>query len=146
MDQHDETVAEPMGEAAAHPPPPTAAVPSRTLRLAVTLQPMETGYRALLAVGADDCDPLLQQVEVDGWPALAEALQDLTDAAAIRWREQPRNPALTLPPKPTPTAKHTTGRATEARTASPGAGDGETRPAVADTAPSGQLALFDPGG
>ena len=38
------------------------------------------------------------------------------------------------------------GRATEARTASPGAGDGETRPAVADTAPSGQLALFDPGG
>lgn len=147
MDEIEETVVEPADEETAAPAAsgPSAAS-SRTLRLALTLHPVETGYRALLAVGADDCDPLLQQVEVDGWPALAEALQDLTDAAAIRWREQPRNPALTLPPKPTPTAKHTTGRATEARTSGPVAGDGETPPAVEDTAPSGQLALFDPGG
>ena len=144
MDQMDETVAEPM----AQPTPPTSVAPSpsRILRLVVTLQPVEAGYRALLAVGADDCDPLLQQVDVDGWPALAQALQDLADAAAIRWRDQPRNPAVTPPPKPTPTPKRSTARATEASAASAVAGDGEATPAVEDASPSGQLTLFDTGG
>lgn len=148
MDEIDETVAEPTGDGVVPPTPPaTAAVPSRTLRLAVTLQPVETGYRALLAVGADDVDPLLQQVEVDGWPALAEALQDLTDAAAIRWRDQPRNPAFTPLPKPTPSPRRSSTRATAADSAGPATGDGEATPAVEDAAaPSGQLALFDPGG
>ena len=149
MAQIDETAAEPMGGAAvpSTPPASTAPAPSRTLRVAMTLQPVEAGYRALLAVGADDVDPLLQQVDVVGWPALAEALQDLADAAAIRWRDQPRNPAFGLPPKPTPTPKHSSTRATAADSAGPATGDGETPPAVEDdAAPSGQLALFDPGG
>ena len=146
MDHVSETVEEPAGEEAtlASPVPDPGA--RRILRLAVTLHPIEGGYRALLAVGADDCDPLLQQVEVDGWPALAQALQDLTDAAAIRWREQPRHPAFTPSPKPTPPPKRLA-RATEASTTGSAADNGETTPAAEEaTASSGQLTLFDPGG
>lgn len=150
MDQIDETVIEPADEEASAPSPSPAssAAPSRTLRLALTLQPMEQGYRALLAVGADDCDPLLQRVEVDGWPALADALYDLADAAMIRWRDQPRNPTVTPPPpKPAPSPKRSSARATAPSSAEPATSDGETDPAAegAET-PSGQLTLFDPGG
>ena len=146
MDQIDETVIERADEEASAPSPSPAssAAPSRTLRLVVTLQPLEHGYRALLAVGADDCDPLLQRVEVDGWPALADALHNLTDAAAIRWRDQPRNPTVTPPP---PSPKRTREPAAGASSNAPAAGDDGTDPAAEDDqAPSGQLTLFDPGG
>lgn len=147
MDQLDETVAEPAGEGETVTLPDLPAPDARwTLRLAMTLHPVEGGYRALLAVGADDCDPLMQHVEVAGWPALAQALQDLTDAAAIRWHDQPRNPSVTPIPKPTPTPKRSGGQAAEASTGSPSRRDDETPAAEDDDAPSGQLALFDPGG
>lgn len=148
MDQIDETVVEPAGEVEMAPPSPaSSAAPRRTLRLVVTLQPMEHGYRALLAVGADDCDPLLRQVEVDGWPALTDALHALTDAALIRWRDQPRNPTVTPPPKPAPLPKRPKEPAAGASSDAPATGDGGTDPAAKGVqAPSGQLTLFDPGG
>lgn len=149
MGQIDETVVEPTGEVETAPPSPaSSAAPSRTLRLAVTFQPMATGYRALLAVGADDCDPLLQQVEVDSWPTLGQALHDLADAALIRWRDQPRNPAFT-PPKPTPapSPKRSSAPAAAASADVAAASDGGTDPAAeTNDKASGQLTLFDPGG
>lgn len=66
----------------------------RVLKLVLTLKPADgAGYHALLAVGSDDCDPLMRSVEgVD----LSGALQEVASLAAeaeVRWQTLPRNPA-----------------------------------------------------
>ena len=118
---------------------PAEAQARRALRLAVTLNPTDDGYHALLAVGADDCDPVLRHAEVDGWPALAEALHALADDAEAQWRTQPRNPTLTPVPKPSPRSER------QPATEPPQDGEAETVPA-ASTPRTSQMTLFDPGG
>ncbi|HZS01229.1 MAG TPA: hypothetical protein VFE37_21100 [Chloroflexota bacterium] len=96
----------------APPQPPTAPVPEaapapeavgptagdaparRALKLVVSLRPSNAvGYRALIALGADGCDPLLRTADV---PDLAGALDEvpgLLAEAEGRWELQPRYPA-----------------------------------------------------
>ncbi len=126
-------------DVATPPAPPAEAQARRTLRLAVTLHPTDDGYHALLAVGADDCDPVLRHVDVDGWPALVEALHALADDAEARWRTQPRNPTLTSVSKSSPHPAH--------QLAPPPARDGEAETVPAPSIPrTSQMTLFDPGG
>ncbi|MFN8475519.1 MAG: hypothetical protein U0822_25270 [Anaerolineae bacterium] len=119
------------------PAPPAEVQAQRALRFAVTLHPTDDGYHALLAVGADDCDPVLRHADVDGWPALAEALHALADDAEAQWRTQPRNPTLAPALKPSPRS--------ERQPASPPVEPGEPAP-TAVPAGSSQMTLFDPGG
>ena len=130
--QHDQPAVE-------TPLPPADVQAGRTLRLAVTLHPTDDGYHALLAVGADDCDPVLRHVDVNGWPELAEALHTLADDAEAQWRTQPRNPTLTPVPKPSPRSER---QPTPPPTEN---GEAETVPAVS-TQRTSQMSLFDPGG
>jgi hypothetical protein len=68
----------------------------RSLKLVLTLTPTGTaGYHALLALGADDCDPLFRRVEVDDLPAALQEVVALVAAAEDRWQMQPRSPAST---------------------------------------------------
>ena len=79
--------------AEAEPAATTAPEPRRTLKLVLTLQPVDAGYRALVAVGTDGCDPLLRSLAV---PDLAAALGQAAAIAAEAvdlWRAQPRYPA-----------------------------------------------------
>lgn len=73
--------------------------PRRSIKLIVTLTPAEGGqYRAALALGAEDCDPLLRSTTVS---ALADALEQvpgLLDEAEAHWRLHPRNPTPTRAP------------------------------------------------
>src|SRR5688500_13147408 len=92
-----------------HSPTSASAVPAtttpdtrpehRSLQLVVPLTPAEGGqYRAALALGAADCDPVLRSVTV---PGLAEALEQvpmLRAEAEAHWRHSPRNPATTVAP------------------------------------------------
>ena len=126
-------------DVATPPALPAEAQAPRTLRLAVTLHPTDDGYHALLAVGADDCDPVLRHVDVDDWPALAEALRVLADDAVTQWRTQPRNPTLTLAPKPSSRSER------QPAHRPPEDGEAETVPPVVPPRTS-QMTLFDPGG
>jgi hypothetical protein len=67
----------------------------RPLKLVVTLHPSENGsYRASLAVGSPDCDPVFRAIEVaDVLAALTAAVTLLADAAA-QWETQPRYPSV----------------------------------------------------
>jgi hypothetical protein len=72
--------------------------PRRGLKLVVTLRPtQEPGYRALLALGADGCDPVLHLAMVDGLPAALDRVPALLDVAEARWRVRPRNPTVGRP-------------------------------------------------
>lgn len=65
----------------------------RSLKLVLTLAPIDdAGFRCLLAVGADNCDPLLRSVEVADLPAALQEAGSLVAAAEERWQSQPRNP------------------------------------------------------
>jgi hypothetical protein len=85
-----------------------AAPARRSLKLVVTLKPQqERTYRALLAVGADGCDPVWCMAEVAGLPAVLAMVSDLVAEAEARWQVQPRYPAAsagrsgkTTPPSP----------------------------------------------
>lgn len=144
--------------------PPAAALP-RGLKLVVVLEPTnDQGYRALLALGAADCDPLFRSVPAEGLVAALAAVPALLADAQARWQSQPRYPtAAPVPaagPRPTPSAGRSTSRTTTPAAApqsgpagpeqepappSPGAGqsDAPTAPGPGGPpAPSGQLSLF----
>ena len=80
----------------AGPPAAVPAPPRRGRKLVITLQPLPAGvtraYRAVLAVGADGCDPVLVAAEVDGLLEAVAAAPALVADAQERWRAQPRNP------------------------------------------------------
>jgi hypothetical protein len=65
----------------------------RTLKLVVSLRPGgDLGYRALLALGADGCDPLLRTVDVADLASALDELPGLLAEAEGRWQLQPRYP------------------------------------------------------
>jgi hypothetical protein len=111
----------------------------RSLKLVLTLTPTQTvGYRALLALGADGCDPVLRSVEVADLPAAFQEIAALVAAAEARWQIQPRNPASTKRAGGT-AAKHagTKQRPGQDHPSEPGGPAPEDAPAQSD-----QLPLF----
>ena len=128
--------------------PSTAAVPidhpRRALKVILRLKPTDgTGYRALLAVGADGCDPLWRSLDADDLPAALDAIPGLLADAEEHWQHAHRYPAPTLPSR----AKR--------REAAPGDPETSAPPAAGDTSsvppaprsptkpvPVDQLALF----
>lgn len=121
--------------------------PRRALKLVLTLQPHEgPSYRAIVALGADGCDPLLRYVEV---PDLATALEEvpglLAEAEAV-WQIQPRYPAIVPPLKARSTT--TTSPSTAPHELAPdeteahGAGPAASQPSV-KSARAGQLSFFE---
>ena len=73
--------------------------PRRALKLVLTLQPMDDrGYRALLAIGADGCDPVLRSATVDGLPAVLDGVPAVLAEAEAQWQTRPRNPAVAPSP------------------------------------------------
>jgi hypothetical protein len=132
----------------------TAAGVRRALKLVVTLRPADgRGYRALLALGADGCDPMFRAVEAaDFAAALAEALPLLAEAEG-RWRTRPRNatvaPRRTVDDARARASDAPTSAATEAAAAMTSAGPAPESPpppvgapAAARAARAGQLPLF----
>jgi hypothetical protein len=93
-----------MGEEAASVDPPTvltpapeetlgAGSPPRSLKLVVTLTPIDGHqYRAALALGADECDPVLRSVTVSALPDALDQIPSLLEEAEAHWRLHPRNP------------------------------------------------------
>jgi hypothetical protein len=75
------------------------AGPGRTLKLVATLTPTtQGGYQAVLAAGAEGCDPRLQMVAVAGLMDALDALARLTADAEARWQTTPRYPASLVRP------------------------------------------------
>jgi hypothetical protein len=65
----------------------------RVLKLVLTLRPADSaGYHALIAVGSDDCDPLLRSVDVADLPGALQEVAALVTEAEARWQTLPRNP------------------------------------------------------
>lgn len=113
----------------------------RSLKVVLTLQPDATeGYRAMLAVGAEGCDPILRSVAVAGIAEAVDHIPALVAEAEAHWQLQPRYPA-TAATKATPAPKPS-GRASKAPQVPPDAEDQtETKPAPG-AAPADQLPLF----
>lgn len=124
---------------------PVETPPRRTLKLVVTLQPSDAhGYHAVLAVGADGCDPLLRCVEGESLDAVLDAAPDLVAEAEACWRVQPRYPPIKTPAPSTtvkPSRVQTEERAltTEETPTAPPEGEATPGPSAA---PAGQLSLF----
>ncbi|MCC7368792.1 MAG: hypothetical protein IT306_10240 [Chloroflexi bacterium] len=79
-------------------PTPDDSVPRRTLKVVLTLQPLDDReYRALLAVAADGCDPILRSATVDGLPAALDRVPALLAEAEAHWQARPRNPTVAGP-------------------------------------------------
>jgi hypothetical protein len=75
---------------------PTAggAPPRHALKLVVSLRPGNSmGYRALIALGSDGCDPLLHAADVADLAGALEEVPGLLAEAEGRWQLQPRYPA-----------------------------------------------------
>lgn len=85
--------------AAAEPATPTTdSGPKRALKLVLTLRPGEgSSYHALIALGADGCDPLLRTIIVADLPAALDAAAALAAEADARWQLQPRYQQAALP-------------------------------------------------
>jgi hypothetical protein len=121
------------------PGQPMAAAEPRPLKLVLTLTPAQTaGYRVLLALGSDGCDPVFRSAEVADLPAAFQEIATLVVSAETRWQIQPRNPAATKRGSGT-AAKQVDTKQQPAQAQQPG----PDRPASADApAQSDQLPLF----
>ena len=157
MDTPDLTPTEPMATLATPEEAAPRSTPTRrVLKIVVTLQPVEgSAYRAILALGADGCDPLLRCLEAETLPAILAAVPALLTEAEARWAVQPRYPTTTpakakpraAPPSPVTVPPPTTQPedATMSPASPPPAGasapDAPPPPPPA-LAPAGQLSLF----
>lgn len=73
--------------------------PRRSLKLVVTLTPTEGElYRATLALGADNCDPVLRSTTVAALPDALNQVPSLLQDAESHWQTHPRNPTAPQPP------------------------------------------------
>jgi hypothetical protein len=113
----------------------------RAYTFVVTVQPQHgLGYRAILSLGTEGCDPVIRSVAVQGWPDLFAIMQTLLAEAEAQWRSDPRYPSVVgkvkaAPTPPTPTAP-------TAEVEAEGAVHSDVAPPPAEKAPAGQLALF----
>jgi hypothetical protein len=87
-------------------PTEAAATPEasrRSLKLVVTLMPVDGGqYRATLALGADNCDPVLRSTTVAGLSDALSQVPALHHEAEASWQAHPRNPTVARAPVPQP--------------------------------------------
>lgn len=121
---------------------PTAAEPpSRTLKLVLTLRPDEgAGYRALLALGTEGCDPLFRSCAVPDLPAAFDQAVALATEAEAHWQHQPRNPGPTASRvKPAPPRRPSGDPGIAATTT-----DTATSPASSETQPAGTSRAGEP--
>lgn len=110
----------------------------RSIKLVLSLAPSDAGgYRALLSVGGDDCDPLFRSVTVGSIPAALTELASLVAEAQARWQIQPRNTAV--PKKSGGTSVRLPGT-NHPRSDQPQALDRESPDS--EPVPAGQLTLF----
>ena len=156
MDTPDLTPTEPMATLATPEEAAPRSTPTRrVLKIVVTLQPVEgSAYRAILALGADGCDPLLRCLEAETLPAILAAVPALLTEAEARWAVQPRYPMTTpakAKPRPAPSPVTVPSPTTESGdaamspaappSAGPSAADAPPPP-PSTPAPAGQLSLF----
>ena len=131
--------------AATEPPTGAPAEPRRrAVKLVITLEPTgDAGYRALLALGADGCDPSFRTAPVDGIPAALDEVPALLVDAEARWQDQPRYPAMAAPPR-SARSGGATGRVDTPPSAAPArTSEATTTDAPAPkSAPKSQLDLF----
>lgn len=107
-DQEPTTASDAPAKAATSPEAVAAPVdvPRRTLKLVLTLQPKpDPGYHALLALGAEGCDPLFRSLDVESLPAVLDEVPTLVAEAQAHWQSQPRYPKATPPARPTTAPK-----------------------------------------
>lgn len=80
---------------------PSTETPRRSLKLVVTLVPIDGGQcRATLALGADNCDPVLRSTTVSGLSDALGHVPALHQEAEASWQAHPRNPTVARPPTP----------------------------------------------
>lgn len=142
VDPPNSTESHAAASAAAPEAPPDR--PRRALKLVVSLQPREgQRYNALLALGADGCDPLLRSIDVDAPTAVLALVPALIAEAEARWQTQPRYPSAR--PGKAPRSTPAPSRPTDVPPPDPptpkSAGSGPTEPRLG-TKPTGQLSLF----
>jgi hypothetical protein len=120
--------------------PGGAAPTHRTLKLVLTLTPTGSGgHQALLAVGADGCDPLLRSIEIEHTAEALAEMVSLIEVAEAHWQVQPRNPAVSKKTGATTSKKQPPPlHQREAERPTP-----ETEESDAELAHAGQLQLFD---
>ncbi|MBI4499070.1 MAG: hypothetical protein HY689_14365 [Chloroflexi bacterium] len=76
------------------PAAPQDAGPQRAVKIVITFLPAAgQGQRAVLAVGAEGCDPRFRSLEVDDLTTALDEVPGLVAEAEARWQVQPRNPA-----------------------------------------------------
>jgi hypothetical protein len=125
----------------------TVDPPHRSLKLVVTLQPTDDhGYRAIVALGSTDCDPLFRALDAPDLPTSLAIVPSLLAEAEARWNTQPRYPSARPIPKAKPPARADRPVAPPAIAIQAEATPMQPAPApVTPTAPksaSGQLPLF----
>ena len=127
-------------------PVPRAGPPRRSLKLVVTLHPAEdAGYRAALALGSTDCDPLFRGLDVPDLATALAAVDSLLGEAQARWRTQPRYPNARPIPRTKPRSDPEQPAAESTNATTPPAPPTQPNAAAAPAAPaksSGQLPLF----
>src|SRR6185369_5100427 len=69
----------------------------RKLKIVLRLEPADGGLRALVAVGADDCDPELCVLQAAGLSDVLQFLPGLLATAEIRSESQARYPMVPRP-------------------------------------------------
>ncbi len=112
----------------------------RSLKLVLTLQPEGTeGYQAMLALGAEGCDPILRSVAVAGIAEAVDQIPALVAEAEDRWQLQPRYPATAAAKAP---AAAPSGRAPKVPQAPARAEDQTAPKPVQGAAAADQLPLF----
>jgi hypothetical protein len=135
-----------------------AEAPRRSLKLVVTLMPIEGNqYRAALALGAEECDPVLRSVTVSALSDALDQIPGLLEEAEAHWRLHPRNPTTAQAPArrsgatqprsgSTAPQAPTSGPAPDEPAQSRAEGERPAPPTIDRTAPpnstGGQLTLF----
>lgn len=104
LDQADDVAAEPVADQQSTPAgaEPAQGLARTGVKLVIRLHPdASAGYRALLALGADGCDPELRAVAVPDLLAALDEVPALLANAEARWHTRPR-----YPPLPRPVTRH----------------------------------------
>lgn len=131
------------GSGSVTPPPaakPDAAAPAPSparppLKLVVLLQPEGDGFRALLSLGREGCDPELRSARVDDLAAALDEVPALLAEAEARWASQPRFPSAAKP-------RASAGAVRTSPTPPPSSPTAAAPPTPARPPASGQLGLF----
>ena len=129
-DADDQAAGEPQpsaGDACGCAPVRPAQPLARKVKIVLRVEPVENGIRALVAVGADDCDPELRVLDAPDLAGVLQLVPTLVTTAETRWANQarypivarPRPPRSPLSPAPRPSPPPVASNATAAAPAAP---------------------------